>query len=360
MVRLSLGAIPKGGGMMMQNIQFSSKVHLVGSIPLGSADEVFELVGKKLAGCCSRIPDGETNERSNWIGWQLGVFEDQGAFIKRKAKEREYQLHPPYTFAPGCSAKDLYFSDLGFAREAITSFSRFSQQKSKGVLPKNAKFMVAIPTPFAPVYSFVCYDDQAAVLPVYEAAILRELVEITKMIPHESLVIQWDVATEMSIFEKVYDVRIESEWEFLMRLLVSLGDKVPADVELGYHLCYGSMNSKHWKEPETLGLCVDVSNVLANKVSRLINFIHMPVPVDRTDTCYYNPLRKLTVSNETQIILGLVHDGQTDEKNINRINIAQKFLPEFGIATECGLGRREAHTIPDLLALHNRLAKYID
>jgi len=345
---------------LLQRNQLSSKIHLVGSIPLSSAEEVFELIGLEFAERCLRIPDGETGERRNWIGWQLGVFEKQDALVNIKNKEREYQLHPPYTFARGYGVEDLNFTDLGFAREAIASFSRFTRNQSEGVLPKNAKFMVAIPTPFAPVYSFISYADQLSVLPVYEAAILSELEEIIKNIPHEMLTIQWDVATEMSIFEQVYGFQVENQWEFLTNALATLGDKVPHDVELGYHLCYGSMNSKHWKEPETLGMCVKVSNVLTNKLSRLVNFIHMPVPVDRMDDAYYNPLRELKVKDDTQVILGLVHDSQTYEKNIKRINVARNFLPEFGIATECGLGRRDAHSMPGLMNLHNRLAEYID
>ena len=344
----------------MQRNQLSSKIHLVGSIPLSSADEVFELIGLELAERCLRIPDGETGERRNWIGWQLGVFKNQNALVNIKNKEREYQLYPPYTFARGYSAQDLDFTDLGFAREAIASFSRFTRQQSEGVLPKSARFMVAMPTPFAPVYSFTSYADQLSVLPVYEAAILTELDEITKRIPHEMLAIQWDVATEMSIFEQVYGFQVENQWEFLTSALAKLGDKVSHDVEVGYHLCYGSMNSKHWKEPETLSMCVKVSNVLTNKVSRLINFIHMPVPVDRTDDAYYKPLWELKVNDDTQVILGLVHESQTYEKNIKRMNVARNFLSEFGIATECGLGRCDAHSMPGLMNLHNRLAEYLD
>ena len=343
----------------MNNNNYNSKVHLVGSIPLGSAEEVFQIVGEELSGCCNRIPDGETGERRNWIGWQINVFNNQEGLMKIENKERAYQLHPPYTFTPGFGVKDLDFSDLGFAREAIISFSKFSDQQRDGVLPENARFMVALPTPFAPVYSFISYNDQGSVLPIYEAAILNELYKITEAIPHKKLTIQWDVATEMSIFENVYGTKIGNEWEFLINQLIRLGDNVPRDIELGYHLCYGSMNNKHWKEPENLGLCVKVSNILAREISRPFNFVHMPVPVDRSDKAYYSPLADLEVSNETQVILGLVHDSQTDKENIRRIKTAQIFLSHFGIATECGLGRRQGHSIPKLLALHNRLTEYV-
>ena len=344
----------------MKNKSFKSQLHLVGSIPLSSSEEVFKLIGKKLTGCCYRIPDGETGDRSNWIGWQYHLFANQSALIRRKNKERAYQLQLPHTFAPGFCEKDLDFSDLGFAREAILSFSKFNALQQKGVLPESARFMVALPTPFAPVYSFISYGDQAAVLPIYEAAILSELDQIIKFVPHERLSIQWDVATEMSIFEGVYKIKIEKYWDFLINLLVRLGDKTPSNVELGYHLCYGSMNNKHWKEPENLSLCVRVSNNVVEKLTRACNFVHMPVPEDRSDEEYFRPLTDLKMDPDTEIFLGLVHDHQTDEENIKRIKTAQKFLLNFGIATECGLGRREKESIPNLFELHNKLSAHIN
>ncbi len=50
------------------------------------------------------------------------------------------------------------------------------------------------------------------------------------------------------------------EWDVLMSRLINLGNLVPAEVEMGFHLCYGSMNNRYWKEPNDLGMCVKVAN----------------------------------------------------------------------------------------------------
>jgi len=42
-------------------------VHLVGSVPLKNAREVFETVCAALGPKLKRVPDGETGERSDWI-----------------------------------------------------------------------------------------------------------------------------------------------------------------------------------------------------------------------------------------------------------------------------------------------------
>jgi hypothetical protein len=340
------------------NNAVSHNVHLVGSIPMESADEVFDLVGSTLRNCCRRIPDGETGDRKNWIGWQYDVFKGQDALIQSKLKEREYQLHPPFTFKPNHNPENLDFSNLGFAREARTSFSKFKKKQKSGIISDQAKFMVALPTPFAPVYSFISYADQEAILPHYEKAILGQIDEISNLIPHEKLVVQWDVATEMSIFENVYDATFENPWKILTDRLAALGNHIPANIELGYHLCYGSMNNKHWKEPENLEMCTKVANVISEKISRSIQFIHMPVPIDRSDDSYFAPLKELRLPEETEIILGLIHDSQNIQLNIDRIDAARIYLSEFGIATECGLGRRDASEMPRLMELHAELASH--
>jgi len=332
-------------------------VHLVGSIPLNSAEEVFDLVGTELRDCCSRIPDGETGERRNWIGWQLGVFARQDALVQSDKKDREYQLHPPFTFASGAGVEDLAFEDIGFAREAKASFDLFRAKQDSGGLSEDAKFMVAIPTPFAPVYSFTAYVIQDQVFPLYEAAILSELDQICDAIPHDRLSIQWDVATEMSIFEEVYSAPLDDPWKTLINRLAKLGDAVPSNVDMGYHLCYGSMNNKHWKEPDDLGMCVRVSNAMAERVSRRIDFMHMPVPIDRDDAAYYAPLKDLNLEPDTELFLGLVHDADGGEGNSRRMAAASKFVEEFGISAECGFGRRDPEEMAPLIALHGMLAK---
>ena len=39
-----------------------------------------------------------------------------------------------------------------------------------------------------------------------------------------------------------------------------------------------------------------------------------------------------------------------------RIEAAEKYAPEFGISTECGLGRRDPATLPELLRIHAEVA----
>lgn len=330
---------------------------LVGSIPLEHADAVFDAVADTLGPRLTSIPDGETGIRSNWIGWQHAVFAGQDALEQGTEKEREYQLNPPYRIRKGKSAVDVDFADIGFAREAIKSYEVFAARRDAGRFAADARFQVCLPTPFAPVFSFCAYEIQGDVYPLYEDAMLREINLMRQSIPDADLCIQWDVATEMSIFEKLHPVPFlgDDPAPWLIATLARLGDAVPRDITLGYHLCYGSMGNKHWKEPDDLGVCVSAANGIAKGVDRPINFFHMPVPIDRDDDLYFAPLAGLDLAGDTLVYLGLIHIEDGIDGAAQRMEVARRYLPAFGLSTECGWGRMEAAQVMPLLELHRAL-----
>ena len=331
---------------------------LVGSIPLDGPDAVFEAVAEALDQRVTRVPDGETGARSNWIGWQHPAFAAQDALERIDAPERDYQLGAPYRLKAGRSASDIEFGPLGFADEALASYDSFKRFRDDGRFAPACRFQICLPTPFAPVYSFVAYPSQGDVYPIYEARLLEELTQICDTLPPDDLAVQWDVATEMSILEKLHPVPFlgDEPEPWLIERLAALGDAVPSNVELGYHLCYGSMNNRHWKEPEDLAVCVETANRIAARIVRSIEWIHVPVPIERTDAAYFAPLTALKTAPETRLFLGLIHDRDGVEGADRRIAAARTAIGEFGIATECGLGRCAREEISGILALHGRLA----
>ncbi|MCB0107218.1 MAG: hypothetical protein KDE53_14960 [Caldilineaceae bacterium] len=101
---------------------------------------------------------------------------------------------------------------------------------------------------------------------------------------------------------------------------------------------------------------VHVATGIAAGLARPLTWIHMPVPRDRTDAAYFAPLKQLKLDTETELYLGLVHYTDGVAGTQQRIQAAQQVIAYFGVATECGLGRRPAETIPDLLAIHAAVA----
>ena len=58
----------------------------------------------------------------------------------------------------------------------------------------------------------------------------------------------------------------------------------------------------------------------------------------------------------TQLCLGLVHHTDGVAGTRQRVAAAEKVVKDFSIATECGFGRRDPGTIPELLRIHAEAA----
>jgi methionine synthase II (cobalamin-independent) len=142
-----------------------------------------------------------------------------------------------------------------------------------------------------------------------------------------------------------------------MSRIERLAAAVPADVELGLHLCYGDRDAKHFVDPLDAAKMTEFANALSNAIARNIAYIHMPVPIDRMDDEFFKPFAGLRLHPETQVFLGLVHaDGP--EATRARIALANKYVPRFGIATECGIARkRSPELVRALLEIHAHVSE---
>jgi hypothetical protein len=334
---------------------------LVGSVPLADAGAVFGAASRALGAAAKRLPDGETGRRSNWIAWQRAAFAAVPALVESAAREREYQLFPPYTLREGSRIGEVRFGELGFATEALASWAVFRDMKARGEIAPGTRFQVALPTPWAPVYSFIAYQWQRQVHAIYEAALLAELARITHAIPAGELCIQWDVATEMSWWERVYPSPYSPPHDDMeagvLDSIARLLDAVPAGVELGLHLCYGSMNNRHWKEPADTANLAAVANGVLSRIARPLDFLHLPVPQDRDDAAYFAPLSQLALPAGCELFLGLLHLDDGVDGAMRRIRAAHPFAGSFGLACECGLGRRAPESMGPWLALHADVAR---
>ncbi len=330
--------------------------HLVGSVPLTNAEEVFRTASLLLGTRLRRIPDGETGVRTNWIGWQVAFFENNPAFELVPPDPNAYVPRSRYKLRSQVTPGDIRFEQLGYADAALASYAVYTQLKQAGTIPARCRFQVSLPTPIASTAAYVKLEDQAAVEPAYEAGMLHELDRITSAIPHDELAIQWDVAVEFAILEGVMPTFLPDSKTGIIERLIRLGNRVPPNIEMGYHLCYGDAGHQHFKQPEDASKLVGVANAVSAGVTRTINWIHMPVPRDRTDDAYFVPLKNLQPHPETELYLGLVHYTDGVEGTQQRIAVAEKYVSEFGVATECGLGRRLPGTIPDLLRIHSEVS----
>ncbi len=332
-----------------------SKVHLVGSIALDSVDEVFQTAGSVLGRRLRRIPDGEPGGRRLWISWQYPLLRSLPFLKADTSHPNQTSGFLPLQLAEGFAPGDIRFPELGYAREARASYQDFLAARQRGSLPPDVRFQVSLPTPFAVINPFCAPADAPAIEPAYEAAMLREVDSLCRAIPHQDLCIQWDICIEMVMWDgRAPFIRnpfsdLRSEIEARMKRLAAA---VPRGVELGFHLCYGDWEAKHFIEPADAGKLAEFANLLADSISRPITYVHMPVPMERSDDAYFEPLRKLKLSPGTDLFLGLVH-GDGVEATRKHIETAAKHVADFGIATECGMARcRTPEIVRSLFAIH--------
>ena len=260
-----------------------------------------------------------------------------------------------FRLRPGVNARDLQLGEIGYARNAVGSYHEFARLKSKGVISPGTRFMVAIPSPFNLINFHFAPDERAAVEPAYETALLGEFDRITAAIPHAELAIQWDCAHDMQAYDGARDTWFSHKQSGIEGRLIRIGEHVAADVELGYHFCYGSFGGKHFVEPKDMGAMVRLANAISAGLRRPIGWFHMPVPVERWDDAYFAPLAALRLRPNCRVYLGLIHDRDGLAGTLARISTAQHYIPDFGIATECGFGRRDPSSIRSLLELHAAL-----
>jgi len=331
------------------------KVHFVGSIALDSVEEVFRTLGSTLGTRLRRVPDGEPGGRRLWISWQYALLRAQPFLKADPSTPNQTTGFLPLSLADDAKPSEVRFGELGYAREARASYQDFLTAKKRRELPSNVSFQVSLPTPFAVIYPFCAAKDEAVIESAYEKAMLREVEAICAAIPHRDLCIQWDVCIEMVLWDgRLTYMRspfadLQGEVIERMKRLIAA---VPDDVELGFHLCYGDWDAKHFIEPLDAAKLVDVANALTGAATRPITYIHMPVPIDRADDAYFQPLRELRLSRGTELFLGLVHGDGVDATR-NRITAASKYAAEFGIATECGIARcRTREAVHSLLKVY--------
>ena len=323
-----------------------------------------------LGGLIARLPDGEVGPRDQWIGAQEAVLKDHPQFTAvpraldqaRRSEDREAHsrlpMPPRYGLRRGTHA-DLRFPPLGHAREARRSYAVFSGLKSRGLIPAEIKFQVSMPTAIAFLEHLVVTGDQAEVEPAYERSLFDEVREITGFVPSRELAIQWDVSKEMAIWEGLWPIHFDDKQNGIVERLVRHGAAVPPAVELGFHFCYGDYGHQHWKEPEDAANMVELANRIARRTERPIGWMHMPVPRSRSDDAYHRSLAQLELAPETRLYLGLVHHTDGVAGTLRRAETARKFIADFGIATECGMGRRARGTMPALLRIHREVCSLL-
>jgi len=349
-----------------------ARVHLVGSLPFGNAEDSFRAVTNALAGYVGWIPDGEFGERLNWTAMLPEfVYPYEDDLVEVVAPPERTLMQPPvsdepipgelpgfWTFRikPG---HKLRFNDLIYGRAAVASYQTFRRLRDAGEIAADVRFQVSLPSAHSGIESY--FDDHTQWPEAHAAwidGIGREIDKILAVAPATDLVFQWDCANEF-VDLGLGDTRVMNfsphltaaeKFERHAGQLGALGALIPSDALLGFHWCYGTWGGWPAVAMQDLDACVRLSNEAVRRISRHVDYIHMPV-VPRPDDAFYAPLRNLKIG-DTRVFLGMVHPTDTIDDFRRRRDLARKYLPDFGIGWVCGFREVDAHGGRTVLAVH--------
>ncbi|WP_211284840.1 hypothetical protein [Mycobacterium palustre] len=335
-------------------------VHLVGSFPFDDASGVLELVADTVGDRLHRVPDGETEDRRYYYNWHIGIIyyraRDQLQWVS-PAPDRYPQL-PWFKRRRDADLSTVDFGTFGYAQWAKDSYARFVKLRDGRRFPEHVKFQVNMISPVVPLIGLFDEAIRADIEPAYERALLADLAEILEAIPNDDLAVQWEHVYDVSFWER----HQEPFWaddveEGVLKRIERYSALIPDEVDIGYHLCYGDYQHRHFMEPTDARVLTEMANAITARVGRPIQFFHLPVPRARHDDSYFEPLQDLQLGPQTELYLGLVHYTDGVDGTRRRIETAFRHVDSFGVATECGFGRRPPEQIPGLLRIHRDVTR---
>jgi len=337
--------------------------HFNGSVNLADTESVLREITSRIPSGLRRVPDGETGDRNNWIFFQMQRFMQSPNLVPAQAIDEvvvgDYEQIPQLRLADGLTPGQMTWPDIGYADAYQDSYRVFSALRDDGVVPAGVRFQVQYPTPMASIGAYIVPEQQQALLPSYERAMFADLDRLLAAIPHDQVAVQWDVAVEFGVLENAFGPGGDQAFDAIIAALARCVDQVPGDIPAGMHLCYGDYGHEHFKQPESLALQVRVVNAVTAAAHRTISFVSFTVPQYQGNESYFAPLAELTADPATELNFALVpyHPGDqaagTTEEQVRLIDAALAAGPsagrDWGICTECGMGRVAREDVPVLL-----------
>jgi hypothetical protein len=353
----------------------ASQLLLCGSVPMTSAEEVFDTCGPLFGDVVSAIPDGETGERSVWIMYEayrlFRPHPDVQTERRPAPKSNLFGIEGPlpewlpahlwdcweFRLKPGVAS--LRFDRWPRIDDAIASYEAFHRLRDEGKIPDDVRFQVCLPWPHSALGFFFrenFANDYEILLPAWEELVGRELGRLFEAIPADDLAIQWDVCVEVLDLEGLWSWTSGDAWKRFVDPLPRLCPFVPESSLMGFHLCYGTFPEWPMREPQDMGLIVRMANATVNHSGRRVDWVHLAGPrhYRSDDEGFFRPLRDLDIG-DTRVYLGLMqpHDAITGNRGLElRVATARRHLANFGLANYCGFGRQPGVSIEETLRTH--------
>ena len=320
--------------------------HLVGSIPLESGEAAMTAALDRMAPALQSLPDGETGERANWIIHIIEAFRDHPDLeLKRQGDWSDYNATPVFRVRNGHTLRgeSLDFGHVDAFEQHYPLFLKLREQYGRDDLT----YQVGIPGDFDMALFTLGPTGPFRQRKPFTEATLREIRAIHDR-AGDDVVFQIEVPAELVFVARMPAPLQPAMAKFLAGGIARLAEQSPVGARFGVHLCLGDMNHRALGRMTDVAPLVRLSNAVVDAwpSGRPLEFIHAPFaaaiepPVNSRR--FYAPLRDLRLPRNVEFIAGFAHEDQPLHAQVALRDYLDELTGrEVGIATACGLGRRD-------------------
>ena len=318
-------------------------VHLVGTIPAGSASDAYRFVTDILGDTIGpSMPDGETGDRADWVNRLVEHLRQHPDLeAHREGSWSGYRDTPAFRVKRG---NQLRWVDLDYFREFERSWNDYENM----VAGSGRRFQVGIPGHFDVAAIAFGFNPVAAVrnLAPFRDATIREMGAIWGK-GQDTVLFQIEIPIELILLSKLPPPARAAAAPRMAREVLRLVEAAPGSSMFGIHLCLGDLNNEALGNPVDAGPLVTMANAIMAEwpTGRTLDYIHAPFAHGRRpptmDPDYYEPLNRLWIPEHVRFIAGIIHEATTINKLVLvRDQIEYNLGRRVDLAASCGLGRR--------------------
>ena len=325
-----------------------------------------ELAGDRLVG----LPDGEIGERSDrypagdrsqWTAGLAGRLAGEASLFdvvdEGRTNERGFPVDwdSPSRLRPRVGPAELGDRlHLGYDTFPRRSWPHVERLRTSLGRP-DLRMQVGLPTGFDFAAGFLSPPRALRYAPAFAACVAREAAAVVQSIGARNLLFQIEAPAEVVAAHRLprpaAGVPTGS--------VVDLVRRLPADVAVGLHLCFGDLNNTAAVVPSRFGRLVAFANSLARRwpPTHALAYVHLPFAAGTspapTDPTAYRALNRLALPPGTRLVAGFVHE-QPPLESLEALlaTIEQARGAQVEIAAACGLGRRTPETADELIRLY--------
>ena len=323
----------------------------------------FELAGDRLR----TLPDGEIGERSDrypagdraqWTAGLAGrlagkesLFEvvEEGTLDERGFPvdfDSTIRLRP--RLSPAELAGRLH---LGYDTWALRSWPHFERLRATVGRP-DLRLQVGLPTGLGVAGSVLSRPRALRYAPAFATCLAREAGAMVRAIGAGDILFQVEAPAEVIVAHRLPRLAVRVPTGPVLDLV----RRLPAEVPVGIHLCFGDLANTALIVPSRFDRLVAFTNALARRwpSSHELAYVHIPFAAGTSpapdDPAAYRALSRLALPPGTRLVAGFVHEQPLLEAlEALLATIEQARGAEVDIATACGLGRRTPETADELI-----------